>query len=297
MRTLTRISLLTFLAALVFLSSPHPAPAFAQDDQGSDSFEYKMLLLPALFADREAGMQKFWSEVEKCAAGMNLRVKEFDAKPASERSVRFIDTKKFDIFKTGYILRDRSAKRGSLELTLKFRSSDAAVTSSKDVSPAAGLGGEVLFDEDIVARENSIDRIYSKSGKVVVDSEPVMTVEGAAKIFPAVAGLGIAAKEELFTVNGIRVGETSVDYGRIYFGSSAKAKASFAAWFVNGRLLIVEFSFRLKLGESKPEAVKNRISRNADVFFKSLRDRVKPWMAVGQTKTGLIYKMDGGNQE
>lgn len=287
------------LAAALFALVPacRPSPAFARAGHGAEACEYKMLLLSEKFADRGAGMKEFWGAVEKAAQAAGLKVKKAGGPPEQDRTVQFLDTKGFEIFKTGHILRRRSAGKDKVELTLKYRDRDPAAAFARDVTPAPETGVGVSFEEDVVARDAGADRMYAKSGRARVSSGQAMTVAGAAEVFPAVAGLGIDGKAGLAVVNGITVKEISVDYGRAYFDGEAKTPLSFAAWYDGGRLIAIEFSFKIKAAGPPKGSGKNTARRNADKFFAALRGGAGKWMAAGQTKTGLIYGTSGGNQD
>jgi hypothetical protein len=66
-----------------------------------------------------------------------------------------------------------------------------------------------------------------------------------------------------------------------------------ALWRARGdhRPLIGEFAFQIKFKKSAD--VKERTRKRAEAFFLSLQQAAKDWIALGATKTGVVYGLKG----
>ena len=71
------------------------------------------------------------------------------------------------------------------------------------------------------------------------------------------------------------------------------AKANVALWRARGdhRPLIGEFAFQFKF--RRREDLRERALRRGDGFFRSLQYAAKDWIALGATKTGVVYRLKG----
>lgn len=264
------------------------------------SRECKMLLLPEKFADPKSAMKKFWALVEQTGSELGLKVKKNDGadRESTIREVSFLDTQKFDLYKNCYIIR-RRVENGDIGMTLKFRNPDVAVSSKADVSPGADYPGKTVMDEDVVVKEKIFEHVFSKSGKTTVSDDPEATIGSYAAVYPGLLGLGIPEKTPLYTVNGVKISETSIEYGRIHLSKNIKADASFSIWYVEGNdgVFIAEFSYKYKF-ENAPSEDELLLAHHAsDKFLGKLRDGIKSWLAVGMTKTGMVYKFNASNAD
>ena len=83
--------------------------------------------------------------------------------------------------------------------------------------------------------------------------------------------------------------EVAADTGRLSFGGGYEAKSSLALWrdCSHEQRFIGEFSFQARFPDYNAVAVaaKDR-SRH---FFSRVQSELRDWVAVGSTKTALIY--------
>ena len=89
------------------------------------------------------------------------------------------------------------------------------------------------------------------------------------------------------------VEEVLQDIGVLDFGEGISAKANVALWRARGdhRPLIGEFAFQFKF--KKREELREEAMRKAEEFFLALQYAAKDWIALGATKTGVVYRLKG----
>lgn len=303
-------NLLAFSAAVLLMASAFhifmaPAAAGSKDkkvagDLCVSSRECKMLLLAGKFSDQKAAMDNFWHIVEGAGSELGVKVKKSDTAGGENtlREVSFIDTKDFDLYKKGYMLR-RRVENGETGLTLKFRNPDPAVSSNAAVEPGAGYDGKTSFEEDVVVKENALERVFSKSGKTSVGQDPAPSIGAWAAVYPGLAKLGLSEKTQLCAVNGVSIEESNFDYGTIYLTKNIKADASFAVWRLKGAsdVFIAEFSYKYKFKNSPSEEELLLAHHASDKLLVAIRNGAKSWFAAGMTKTGLVYKFNANNAD
>lgn len=275
--------------------------------------ECKMLLKPGDFTDRTRGMKEFWALVKETAAEEGVKVKDLEGafNLESARIIRFHDTPTFQLYKLGLILRQRQdadIRRGGqlrkeskkFELVLKYRHSDPLIAVVQDCQPGGSFHGTVSFEEDVVAKADSIDHLFSLSGKIPEVKKLGDRLEDWYELYPGLKKLKLDGGLEIKQVNGITVSEFLVEPGKLEFPSGVKAKVSLAVWYRNGQTtpLIAEFSYKYRLepGDSLNSRI-YRSARESDAFLKALQIKAKKRIAVGQTKTGLIYNTSAAHQE
>ena len=283
-------------AALASLFTAMPANA---EDVKLSSRECKVLLSPEMFEDYETGAQNFWAIVEKVSKsrGLDTGLSKNNLE-ITKRELNYIDTPDFKLYKAGFIIR-RRAEDDKFNYTFKYRHADPVISADAKVSPADGFKGKTSFEEDVVVKVGSLEHVFSKSGKADLKSELEMSAGGFAKLFPGLSQFNLKAQTALKPVNGIFISEITFDYGNIYFKPETKAKASFTVWYLKGnsKPLIAEFSYKYKIDGDAHSGDINLIHHASDRFLTALRANIKPWLAAGQTKTGLIYKFASGNNE
>lgn len=284
------------LAFLVSLFTVMPAGA---EDAKLSSCECKVLLLPEMFEDYEAGAQNFWAIVEKVSKSRGLETNlSKNSLEVTKRELNYIDTTDFKLYKAGFIIR-RRAEDDKFNYTFKYRNADPLMSAEAKVSPADGFKGKTTFEEDVVVKASTLEHVFSKSGKADLKSELEMTAGAFVKLFPGLAQFDLKPQTSLKAVNGIIISEITFDYGSIYFRPETKAKAGFTVWYLKGssKPLIAEFSYKYKIDGGAPDSDINLIHHASDRLLTALRANIKPWLAAGQTKTGLIYKFAAGSNE
>lgn len=309
MSRLIRTSCLISLGFVLLMLSA----ACAKSDLPLSARECKILLKADRFTDRNQGFQAFWNLVKQVAAGQNVGVKDVDGTCSMEsgRIVRFYDTPDHRLYKLSLILRkrqDAEIKRSGrfeedgkkFELVLKYRHPDPVVAVAQDCRPGHGHDGTISFEEDVVAKVDAIDHLFSLSGEIPEARKVGPRLKDWCDFYPGLKKLGLDGDLEIRQVNGITIHEIKVEPGKLDFGQNIKAKASISLWYREGQAapLIAEFSYKYKLvpGDSLNSNI-YRSARLSDDFLVALRTKAREWIAVGQTKTGLIYNLSAPHQE
>ena len=306
---------LTVKLCVLFLSfAILAAPiAFAKGNIPLSARECKILLKPGNFADRTQGLKAFWEVVKQTAQEENVGFKDLEGafKLESARIIRFYDTPKLELYKLSLILRQRQdadiKKSGRVEedgkkfeLVLKYRHPDPLVAVVQDCHPGSGYHGEISFEEDVVAKADTIDHLFSLSGKIGDVKKVGDQLKDWYEFYPGLKNLKLDKDLPIKQVNGITITEFVVEPGKLDFGKGVKAKVSMSVWYRNGqnKPLIAEFSYKYRLepGDSLNSNI-YRSARESDRFLKALQTKAKEWIAVGQTKTGLIYNTTASHQE
>lgn len=261
--------------------------------------EYKILLKAQNFVSFNQGCELFWELVESVALDHSVKIKKQN-KAYPQREICFIDTADFSLYKHGFMLRLRSEEVSAVEeirlgkdaeMTLKFRASDFESVLIAPVKFDDKLfTGELSTEEDVVVKATAPVSVYSVSSTVYRPGPVPSDLSSLLKYYPDMKKAGFTGNAPLKTVNGIEVAEKRLRLGELKFGDE-KVKTIFSAWYKKGqeKPFIAEFSFKVKLKDKNP-ARRIRSLEQIDRFFVDLVKRGKLFVALGQTKTGLIYQ-------
>jgi hypothetical protein len=263
--------------------------------------EFKILLKAEQFIAPQKGCDLFWELVEKVALDHGVKIKS-ENEQKSDRQIAYLDSKNFDLYKKGFILRLRadmigvSRSSGQLkaknfaELTLKFRAPDKESAMLAPVFPAPGLGDDVSCEEDVVIKATEPVSVFSTSGNVALAGPTPKDIAAAIAIFPGLRQLKLDPTIELGAVNNILVVEKRFSRGTMYFNNE-KTKTDFSVWYKKGesKPFIAEFSFKLRIG-NKLSASEIKAREQIEKFFVDLVKRGKFFIDKGQTKTGAVYQ-------
>src|SRR5262249_41012634 len=121
------------------------------------------------------------------------------------------------------------------------------------------------------------------------------SMDALGRIFPALGRLKKSPGEQVEIVADTIVEEVLQDVGILDFGDGTSALANGALWRARGehRPLIGEFAFELKF--KRRQDLREKALRRAEAFFVSLQDAAKDWIALGATKTGVVYRLKGNS--
>jgi hypothetical protein len=94
-------------------------------------------------------------------------------------------------------------------------------------------------------------------------------------------------------VNEIIVEEVLLPLGQLDFGRDVLAKCDIALWRTRGEHLplVGEFAFQVKFEHQEDVAAKPK--KLADQFYVTLQREVAGWLALGVTKTAMVYRLKG----
>jgi len=117
------------------------------------------------------------------------------------------------------------------------------------------------------------------------------------KIFPPLAALKKSDEERVVLVNEGIVEEILLPLGQLDFGKAQVGKCDISLWRTRGehKPLVGEFAFQVKFPSR--ESVAERAKKLAAQFFITLQWDVKDWLALGVTKTGMVYRLKGNEPQ
>jgi len=112
-------------------------------------------------------------------------------------------------------------------------------------------------------------------------------------MFPPLRSLHASKTDTVKLVNHTAVEEVLLDIGRLNFGKGVKAKANVAVWRTRGdeKPLVGEFAFQCKFQRANERHAV--AMKRGERFFLTLQNVAKDWVALGTTKTGVVYRLKG----
>src|SRR5262245_13322514 len=280
--------------------SPNTANGPVSDGHPDDSVhyrEYKLILRPDRFTCPE-GLHEFSKLVRSEAKKEDVET----VHPAAGhgnllREIVFFDTPRFDLYESAFILRQRAQHQGGWpvgdsELTLKFRHPELDAAAGIDVRPATEHAFRIKFKEEILpakGRGGGMRSLFSHNVVLTLPPEHlVRDVAQAARVFPAVHSL-LARTGPPHVVQRARITEVLEEVGVLDFGHGLTAKATVALWRtgVVGPSLVGELAYQCKFERDEDVHVKAR--KRADALYERLQSAARDWLALGVTKTRVVY--------
>lgn len=267
--------------------------------------ECKLILRPNHFTSRQS-LWDFAKVLRKPAAanGVKFSTDEFQDSALQIREVLFLDTPDFRLYNNAYILRRRipyedGFPAGDAEIVFKFRHPDIQVAAETDVRPQIFGDYRIKFKCEALPQKNELGGIrllFSHNVEFplsnVHEGDPT-SLETVFRVFPVLQKLKQGPNERMELVGGTIVEEVLQDIGVVDLGQGISAKANVALWRARGdhRPLIGEFAFQFKF--KKREELREEAMRKAEKFFLDLQYAAKDWIALGATKTGVVYHLKG----
>jgi len=261
--------------------------------------EYKILLRPERFFDPHQ-FEVYWHKL--CLIAPEFKVGVITNKDGFKRQVRevlFYDTPDYDLYRNAFILRKRTFYTDGWpepehELTFKFRHPDLNVAAEIDVTPHLNGTANIKFKEELLPLKDSVGGMRSLySHNCVLLSPGLVLEEGLERIssvFPVLAQhCPVHAGTPVSLVNNLPVEEVQVNVGSFDFGHGLIAKATIAVWRdrATESSIIGEFAFQAKFDRYDELHAKARV--RSEEFFKAVQTRAPEWVALGTTKTALVY--------
>jgi hypothetical protein len=117
------------------------------------------------------------------------------------------------------------------------------------------------------------------------------------KVFPALASLKKSNDEKISLVNEGIVEEVLLPLGQLDFGKGVVAKCDIGLWRTRGehKSLVGEFAFQVKFDRKEDVAEKQK--KLVAQFYITLQQDVQDWLALGVTKTGMVYRLKGNEPQ
>ncbi len=287
-------------------AAPAPAATYADGAplDGLTYLEAKLILKPDRFTSAKS-LREFGRIVRKTAGATDVGFMpdpEFDGSPKI-REIVFGDTPDFALYSSAFILRRRIAYEdgfpvGDPEIVFKFRHPELERAAALDMRPKIAGKYRIKFKAEMLPLKDRVggyrilyshNCVFGLSQTVDPDRSAIATL---AKVFPVLEGLKTKGGR-LSLVNGGIVEEVLLPIGVLDFGKGLTAKCDVALWRTRGehRSLVGEFAFQAKFPSAAGVARKPR--ERCERFYMALQHAVEDWLALGVTKTAMVYRLNG----
>lgn len=267
--------------------------------------ECKLILRPNHFTSRKSFFD-FAKVMKRPAAEHDVRFStaEFGDAPLQIREVLFMDTADFRLYNNAFILRRRIPYEngfpiGDPEVVFKFRHPEMQTAAETDVRPQIFGDYKIKFKCEALPLKNELGGtrlLFSHNVQFPlshVHENDQTSFDTLMRVFPVLGKLKKHAGERVALVGETIVEEVLQDIGIVDFGEGLAAKANVALWRARGdhRPLIGEFAFQFKF--KRREDLRDTAMRRAEAFFVDLQYAARDWIALGATKTGVVYRLKG----
>jgi hypothetical protein len=232
--------------------------------------------------------------IEDKAAGLGPEIRE----------IIFMDTPDFALYRNAFILRRRISyvdgfAAGDPEIVFKFRHPDEAKATAVDVRPQIEGKYRIKFKAEALPLKDQVGGyrlLYSHNcqfGLSQTHQKDKTSMATLDRIFPALAKLKKSGGERVESVNGGIVEEVLLPLGKLDFGKGVLAKCDIALWRTRGEHfpLVGEFAFQVKFDRKEDVAEKQK--KLVAQFYVTLQHEVEDWLALGMTKTAMVYRLKG----
>jgi hypothetical protein len=267
--------------------------------------EAKLILKPDRF-DSVQSFRDFGKIVQRTAKKVGIGFiedREAGLRP-QVREIIFGDTPDFRLYNNAFILRRRISyvdgfPVGDPEVVFKFRHPDEQKASSLDVRPKIAGKYQIKFKAEVLPLKDQVGGyriLYSHNcqfGLSQMHDTDKASMATLVKVFPALAVLKESDTEKISLVNEGIVEEVLLPLGQLDFGKGVVAKCDIGLWRTRGehKSLVGEFAFQVKFDKREDVAEKQR--KLAAQFYITLQNDVESWLALGVTKTGMVYRLKG----
>jgi len=271
--------------------------------------EAKLILKPDRFTSVQS-FRDFGKIVQKTAKKVGVG---FIADPEAGlrpqiREITFGDTSDFRLYNNAFILRRRVAyvdgfPVGDPEIVFKFRHPDEKQATALDVRPKIAGQYRIKFKAEALPLKDQVGGyriLYSHNcqfGLSQMHEADRTSVATLVKVFPALSKLQKGLDEKISLVNGGIVEEVLLPLGQLDFGKGLVGKCDIGLWRTRGehKSLVGEFAFQVQF--SRREEVAEKQKKLAAQFYISLQQDVQDWLALGVTKTAMVYRLNGNEPQ
>lgn len=288
-------------------AKPVQAPTY-DDGAPLDRVQYleaKLILKPDRFTSLQS-FRDFGKMVQRTARKVGIGFVE-DKKASDKPEVReivFLDTPDFGLYTNAFILRRRTRyvdgfPEGDPEIVFKFRHPDEDKAAALDLRPRIDGDYRIKFKAEALPLKDQIGGyriLYSHNcqfGLSQTHDKDKTSMATLDRLLPAVATLKRAADERVSLVNGGIVEEVLLQLGKLDFGKGLQAKSNVALWRTRGEHLplVGEFAFQAKF--DRKEDIAQQQKKRVAQFYITLQHEVADWLALGVTKTAMVYRLKG----
>jgi hypothetical protein len=271
--------------------------------------EAKLILKP----DRFTSVQSF-RDFGKIVKGTAKRLdvgfiedREAGLRP-EVREILFGDTPDFRLYNNAFILRRRICyvdgfPVGDPEIVFKFRHPDEQKATAMDVRPKIAGKYRIKFKAEALPLKDEVGGyriLYSHNcqfGLSQMHDADRTSMATLCRVFPALAAIKRDDGEKISLVNEGIVEEVLLTLGQLDFGKGVLAKCDIGLWRTRGehKSLVGEFAFQVKFDHKEDVAEKQK--KLAAQFYVTLQEDVRDWLALGVTKTGMVYRLKGNEPQ
>lgn len=261
--------------------------------------EFK-LLFKARGLDRHHRVTELQTQLHQLCEEQGLTFTSPETMNSSLRNIFFVDTDDFALRRNKLILRVREPRVNTwtddwCEVTFKCRSEDIDRAWALNPMPRAETPHRVRFKEEILKDGPIGSMRFLYSHNAVLDRVPfhqahLRKLAKVAEIFPGMQEVNLPLEKPLQLVGTKRnmVLETCVTLGNIAFSPSVHAHCEIAIWFHSvGEPMIAELAFAYRVHKENRKDSKAHARANA--FFLKLQEFFAKDLALGTTKTALVY--------
>ena len=271
--------------------------------------EAKLILKPDRFTSVQA-FRDFGRLVQRTAKRLGVG---FIPHPGGNehpqiREIVFGDTPDFRLYNGAFILRRRITyvdgfPVGDPEIVFKFRHPDERQATELDVRPQIAGRFQIKFKAEALPLRDRVGGyriLFSHNcqfGLSQVRQPEALSMDTLARVFPALKRLDITDDDRLTVVNEGIVEEVLLPLGQLDFGKGVLAKCDVSLWRTRGehRSLVGEFAFQVKF--DRRESVAEKPKRLAGQFYIALQHDIADWLALGVTKTAMVYRLKGNQPQ
>jgi len=267
--------------------------------------EAKLILKPDRFTSVDS-FRQFGKLVEKTAKKVGVGFitdRETGLRP-QVREIVFGDTPDFRLYNNAFILRRRISyvdgfPVGDPEVVFKFRHPDETAATKVDVRPKIAGKYRIKFKAEALPLKDQLGGyriLYSHNcqfGLSQMHEGNALSMATLTRVFPSLSSLKKSDEEKVELVNGGIVEELLLPLGQLDFGKGLVAKCDIGLWRTRGehKALVGEFAFQVKFADRREVAEKQK--KLAAQFYVSLQRDVQEWLALGCTKTAMVYRLNG----
>ena len=271
--------------------------------------EAKLILKPDRFTSVQA-FREFGKLVQETAkrSGVGFITDPEAGLRPQIREIIFLDTPDFRLYNNAFILRRRISyvdgfPVGDPEMVFKFRHPDEATATAMDVRPNIAGKYRIKFKAEALPLKDEVGGyriLYSHNCQFGVsqmhdaDKNSMATLS---RVFPVLTSLVKEEGERVDLVNGGIVEEVLLPLGQLDFGKGLLGKCDIGLWRTRGehKSLVGEFAFQVKFADRAAVAEKQK--KLAAQFYIDLQQDVESWLALGVTKTAMVYRLNGNEPQ
>jgi hypothetical protein len=295
---------------------PGPAPVSVGETYADGTpldhityLEAKLILKPDRFTSVES-FRDFGKLVQKVAkrSGVGFIADAEAGLRPQIREITFGDTPDFRLYNNAFILRRRISyvdgfPVGDPEVVFKYRHPDEKAAAAMDVRPHIAGKYRIKFKAEALPLKDEVGGyrlLYSHNcqfGLSQMHEADRKSMKTLVSVFPGLVVIKKSDDEEIGLVNEGIVEEVLLPLGQLDFGKGLLGKCDIGLWRTRGehKSLVGEFAFQVQF--DRRENVADKQKKLAAQFYINVQLEVQDWLALGVTKTGMVYRLKGNEPQ